>query len=101
MLSNRIVAAIVGAVILAASAFAVAPASAAPVSTGLAQAAPAGDLVQEAQYYYGPRRHYGPRRYYGPPRYYSRPVYRPRCFFVDRRVWNGYRWVIRPVRVCR
>jgi hypothetical protein len=94
MLSNRIAAAVFGAVTLAASAFAIAPATAAPVSAGATQAAPAGDLVQEAQYY-GPRRHYGPRRYYG------RPVYRPRCFFVDRRVWNGYRWVIRPVRVCR
>lgn len=107
MLFHRIAVAVFGAVTLAASAFAVAPAMAAPVSTGIVQTAPAGDLVQEAQYYagprryYGPRRHYGPRRYYGPPRYYGRPVYRPRCVFVDRRVWNGYRWVIRPVRVCR
>jgi hypothetical protein len=46
--------------------------------------------------------HYGRPHYWGGPRpYYGRPVYRPRCYFVDRRVWNGWRWVIRPVRVCR
>ncbi|KPF66764.1 hypothetical protein IP69_14515 [Bosea sp. AAP35] len=100
MLSSRILAAAFGAVALAASAFAVAPATAAPVSAGTVQTvASEGGLVQQAQYY-GPRR-YGPRRYYGPPRYYGRPVYRPRCFVTQRRVWTGYGWVVRPVRVCR
>ena len=69
-----------------------APAIAARAAAALAQpvqAAPAGDLLQEAQYYRGPRRYYG------------RPYYRPRCFWSNRRVWNGWRWVVRPVRVCR
>ncbi|WP_181832725.1 hypothetical protein [Bosea caraganae] len=99
MLSSRPVAALFGALSLGLAAFTVAPASAAPVSAGPLQATQAqagGDLLQQAQYY-GPRRHYGYRPHYG----YGRPVYRPRCFVTDRRVWNGYRWVIRPVRVCR
>ena len=95
MTTSRIAAAVYGALALTAGAFSAAPASAAPVSAGTAQAAPAGDLVQQAQYYYGPRRHYRG------PRYYARPVYRPRCFTSHRRVWNGYRWIVRPVRVCR
>ncbi|CAN7640934.1 hypothetical protein LJR009_005773 [Bosea sp. LjRoot9] len=100
MPSSRIVAALFGALGLIVAAFTVAPAMAAPVSAGTAQTMPSqtlpsqGDLIQQAQYY-GPRRHYGPRRFYG------RPVYRPRCFFANRRVWTGYGWVVRPVRVCR
>ena len=93
MLTQRIVAVTFGALTLAASAFAAVPASAAPVAAPVAaaplQAAPAGDLLQQAQYYRGPRRYYG------------RPYYRPRCFWSNRRVWNGWRWVVRPVRVCR
>jgi hypothetical protein len=62
-----------------------------PVAAPAGQAAQAGhDLIEQAQYYRGPRRYYGPR-----------PYYRPRCFWSERRVWNGWRWVIRPVRVCR
>lgn len=90
---TRHIAAAFGALTLAASAFATVPASAAPVAAPVAaaplQAAPAGDLLQQAQYYHGPRRYYG------------RPHYRPRCFWSNRRVWNGWRWVVRPVRVCR
>lgn len=90
-----------GALCLAGATLAVAPAQAAPIGTAAMplQAQASDGLVEQAQYYGpGPRRHYrrGP-----PPRHYGRPVYRPRCYFVDRRVWNGYRWVIRPVRVCR
>jgi hypothetical protein len=49
--------------------------------------------------YRSPRRAY--RAY---PAY--RPAYRPvrkvqRCFVRPQRVWNGYRWVRRPVEVCR
>lgn len=67
------------------------PVAAAPVAAPAGQAAQAGhDLIEQAQYYRGPRRYYGPR-----------PYYRPRCFWSERRVWNGWRWVIRPVRVCR
>jgi len=90
MLSSRFIAALFGALTLMFAAFTVAPATAAPVSTGTMQTTQAPtDLVQQAQYY-------GPRR-----PYYGRPVYRPRCFYSNRRVWNGYRWVMRSVRVCR
>lgn len=95
MLSNRIAAALFGAGALLFTGIAIAPASAAPIAAGNAPAASAeAGLVQQAW-------HYGRPHYRGGPRYYGRPVYRPRCFFVDRRVWNGWRWVIRPVRVCR
>jgi hypothetical protein len=47
------------------------------------------------------------RPYYGRP-YYGRPyrAYRPvrtvrRCWVEPRRVWNGYRWLRRPIEVCR
>lgn len=96
MLSSRPVAALFGALSLTLAAFTVAPASAAPVGAGPVEATQAGtDLVQKAWHYGRPHR-YRPR-----PPYYGRPIYRPRCFFTDRRVWNGYRWVIRPVRICR
>ena len=96
MLSSRFIAALFGALTLMFAAFTVAPATAAPVSTATMQTTQAPtDLVQQAQYY-GPRPYYGPRR-----PYYGRPVYRPRCFYSNRRVWNGYRWVMRSVRVCR
>lgn len=98
MLSSRIAAAAFGAVALTVGAFSVAPAVAAPVAAPVAatpvQAAPAGDLVQQAQYY-------GPRRYHRARPYYGRPVYRQRCFVTNRRVWTGYGWVVRPTRVCR
>ena len=73
----------------------------------------------EAQPYYpGYGRHYGPppgphvrplpRRYgWGAPAYrpygYYRPAYYrgPRCWVRPERVWTGYGWVRRPVRVCR
>ncbi len=95
MTATRFLSALFGASTLMVAAVSVAPAMAAPVGASPIQTTQAaGDLVEQAQYY-------GPRRYHGPRRYYGRPVYRPRCFFTDRRVWNGYRWVIRPVRVCR
>ena len=95
MLSSRIAAAAFGALALTVGAFTVAPAMAAPIAAaGTVQTAPAGDLVQQAQYY-GPRRHYRGRPYYG------RPVYRQRCFVTNRRVWTGRGWIIRPTRVCR
>ncbi len=96
MLSNRIAAALFGAGALLFTGLATAPSSAAPVAAGNAPAANVdAGMVQQAW-------HYGRPHYWGGPRpYYGRPVYRPRCYFVDRRVWNGWRWVIRPVRVCR
>lgn len=69
--------------------------AAAPVATASGQSAQAGQGLVALAQYYGP--HYGPRRYYR-----ARPSYRrPHCFWSDRRVWNGWRWVMRPVRVCR
>jgi hypothetical protein len=96
MLSNRITAALFGAGALLAAGLATAPASAAPLASGgLPVAQAQGDLVQQA--WHRGRPHYRGHR----PHHYGRPVYRPRCFFQDRRVWNGHRWVVRPVRVCR
>jgi hypothetical protein len=36
--------------------------------------------------------------YYGPG-YYA-PAYGPECYLTRERVWNGYTWVNRRVRVC-
>jgi hypothetical protein len=96
MLSTRFAAALFGAGALLATGLSLAPAAAAPVAAGTAAAASAeAGLVQQAW-------HRGrPHDWADPRPYYRRPVYRPRCYFVDRRVWNGYRWVIRSVRVCR
>lgn len=96
MLSNRLAAALVGAGALLATGLSLAPAAAAPVAAGTPSTAGAeAGLVQQVW-------HRGrPHDWAAPPPYYGRPVYRPRCYFVDRRVWNGWRWVIRPVRVCR
>lgn len=68
------------------------PAPAGPVSPSTGRTAQAGDgLIGQAQYHRAPRRHYG-----------LRPSdHRPRCFWSERRVWDGWRWVVRPVRVCR
>jgi hypothetical protein len=52
--------------------------------------------------YRGPYREY--RGGYRPPRPYGyyRPAYvAPRCVVRPQRVWTGYEWVRRPVRVCR
>lgn len=75
------------------------PASAQPYYPGYH----GGPFVETVQYYGPPRGQY--RRWRGPPPrygYYGRP-YRPvaRCWVRPERVWNGYRWVSRPVRICR
>lgn len=70
-----------------------APAAAAgPLAIQAGQPAQAGEnLIEQAQYQRSPRRHYG-----------SRPSYlRPHCSWSERRVWDGWRWAVRPVRVCR
>nr|WP_156134460.1 hypothetical protein [Methylobacterium sp. ZNC0032] len=70
------------------------PAAAPAAAAGGESAQAESGLVTLTQYY-GP--HYGPRRSYRP-----RPAHgRPHCFWSDRRVWNGWRWVMRPVRICR
>lgn len=90
MLTTRIIAAAFGAATLLGAAMSAAPASAAPISAGTAYGAGAETgLVQQA--WHRGRPHYGP----------GRPHYRPRCWTESRRVWNGYRWIRRPVRVCR
>ncbi|CAH1654473.1 conserved exported hypothetical protein [Hyphomicrobiales bacterium] len=66
------------------------PAAAAPVAAPGGQMARSGQELAERVQYYGPRPYYRPR-----------PAYRPHCFWSERRVWNGWRWVVRPVRVCR
>jgi hypothetical protein len=38
--------------------------------------------------------------YYGGPGYYAAPVYGGDCYLTRERVWNGYTWVNRRVRVC-
>lgn len=78
---------------LGGTALTAAPATAAPLGMASAPLAQAGQgLLQDAQYYYGRPHYYRPRPYYR--------AYRPRCWWADRRVWNGWRWVVRPVRVC-
>ncbi len=95
MLSSRLVTTAFAGALLIGAGLAPAPAAAAPVAAGTAQATQAEHgLVQQAW-------HRGRPHYRGHGRYYGRPVYRPRCFVTNRRVWTGYGWVIRPVRVCR
>ena len=90
MLTTRIIAAAFGAATLLGAAMSSAPASAAPISAGTTFAAGAETgLVQQAWHYGRP--HHRP----------GRPHYRPRCWTESRRVWNGYRWIRRTVRVCR
>ncbi|RYE35326.1 MAG: hypothetical protein EOP23_00905 [Hyphomicrobiales bacterium] len=80
------------AVVLGGGALMATSPAAAPVAVALGQAAQAGQGLVAPVQYDGPRR---PHR--------ARPFYRhrPRCFWSDRRVWDGWRWVVRPVRVCR
>jgi hypothetical protein len=43
-------------------------------------------------------------RYYAPYYYYApAPVYvpAPRCWFEQRRVWDGFGYLIEPVRICQ
>ncbi|MCB8820300.1 hypothetical protein [Microvirga rosea] len=79
------------------------PASALPFGPGPSDHG--SSVVDTVQYYGPPRGPYG--RWHRPPPpprygYYGRP-YRPvaRCWTRPERFWNGYRWVVRPVRICR
>jgi hypothetical protein len=72
-------------------------------------------IAEKARYHRGHGRHYGGHRGYGRRHYgygrhygYRRNVYRPayygghrRCGIRYRTFYNGYRYVSRPVRVCR
>ena len=44
-----------------------------------------------APYYYGP----GPYYYGAGPAYYGPP-----CYWRRERIWDGYGWIVRRVRVC-
>jgi hypothetical protein len=90
--------------------------NAAPMSVGVVSAIQTTQPIaaEKARYYGGHRggyRHHGyGRRHYGYGRSYGyrRHVYRPtyyggyrRCGIRYRTFYNGYRYVSRPVRVCR
>ena len=58
---------------------------------GIAAGALIGAYMANGPYYYG-----GGPYYYAPgPVYYG-----PDCYWSRQRVWNGYRWRLRRVRVC-
>ena len=85
------------------------PGSAAPFAPIAAEALQAAQpLKAEKAYYhgYGHRRFYGgygyrPYGFYRPYGYYRPRFYGRRCFWRSRVFFNGYRYVRRPVRVCR
>lgn len=88
-----------GCLALGAGAFAAQPAEAQPYHRG---------YYERPAYRPAPRPYYAPRPYrpYGYRPAYGggyRPAYvaPPRCWVRPERVWNGYNWVRRPVRVCR
>lgn len=72
---------------------------AAGIIGGLAAGAIIGGLASNA---YGGYGYYGEPRYYSRPRYYApAPVYYgPRCWWQRDRIWDGYGWRMRRVRVC-
>jgi hypothetical protein len=62
---------------------------AAGIIGGLAAGAIIGGIASNGYGYYGPR-------YYAPaPSYYG-----PRCWWTRERIWDGYGWRLRRVRVC-
>lgn len=63
---------------------------AAGIIGGLAAGAIIGSLAAQNRYYYGPSHYYGPGPVY----------YRPHCWWTRERVWDGYGWRLRRVRVC-
>lgn len=82
--------------------------SAAPLVAGAAEAVQGLQTggVEKAYYGYGHRRFYGgygyrPYGFYRPYGYYRPAFYGRRCFWRPRVFFNGYRYVRRPVRVCR
>lgn len=81
---------------------------AAGIIGGLAVGAIIGSMAYNGRgYSYGPSYSYGPGYAYGPgygygPRYYRpAPVYYgPRCWWQRQRIWDGYGWRLRRIRVC-
>lgn len=69
---------------------------AAGIIGGLAAGAIIGGLATNSYGYYGGPRYYSPGYAYGPgPVYYG-----PRCWWTRERVFDGYGWRLRRVRVC-
>lgn len=68
---------------------------AAGIIGGLAAGAIIGGIASQNGYYNN--------GYYGGPGYYYRPApvyYGPHCWLQRERVWDGYGWRLRRVRVC-
>src|SRR3569833_2280838 len=71
---------------------------AAGIIGGLAAGASIGGIASNGYGYYG-----GPAYAYGPGPYYYGPgpvYYGPNCWWRRERVWDGYGWRLRRVRVC-
>ena len=65
---------------------------AAGIIGGLAAGAILGGIINNG-YGYGPRYGYGPG-------YYGYASYGPPCYWTRQRVWDGFGWQLRRVRVC-
>ena len=65
------------------------------VAAGIIGGLAAGAIIGSAAAH-GPYYGYGPGYYYGPGPVY----YRPHCYWTRQRVWDGYGWYPRRVRVC-
>ncbi len=69
---------------------------AAGIIGGLFAGAIIGGIASQNGYYYGPRYGY----YGGSPGYYGYAAYGPPCYWTRQRVWDGFGWQLRRVRVC-
>lgn len=71
---------------------------AAGIIGGLAAGAIVGSALAGPRYYYGPGHYYAPAPY----AYYDEPAYvvEPSCYWQRERIWNGWAWRLRRVRVC-
>ncbi len=63
---------------------------AAGVLGGLAAGTLVGAAIAQPRYYYPP--YYAPAPVYVPP---------PACWYEPRSVWDGYGYVVQPVRICQ
>ena len=75
-------------------------------AVGLVSAASTVPASAQAQRYYGPGYYYGPGTYYPSQSYYPNGAPAPAadpagpCYWQSQRVWDGYGWRMRSVRVC-
>ncbi|HWM47118.1 MAG TPA: hypothetical protein VNR11_09420 [Xanthobacteraceae bacterium] len=74
----------------------------AAIAAGVIGGIAAGALIAGAtRPSYGYPAYYGGPAYYGAPAYYpAAPVYGPACHWRRERIWDGYGWRVRRVRVC-